>query len=369
MKATCLLMFLTMLALSACGTPPSDTASLHELPVDTLSVVFSIGEELGDSTRTFGIIQDALILQNGNIVVLDRQVACLKVFSPSGEYIRQVGRRGGGPGELSMPWELLAMPDGRLLVLEMMKQGFVVFDDSLRLVEEISHWTQNPPLMSTAMSDSTFAAYKIDVDMVGEQLVMNRRIAVYRVGERDFDTVLRGDSITATMNQLMENPSMFVTELLDAYCLGGDGAGTVYFAEKSGESYKVLGWDAGGNQVFEAGLDLRPVPKTPEEIQEEKDYMNRFIQGMGGGMPFDFQPEPNRNMVAGLGVDSQGHVWVQRGTMAAPFFDIFDGQGNLLRHAVFPVEGWSWTFHISPEGMLAWEADPASGFQQLYMLE
>lgn len=369
MKRNRFLAFAIILALFGCGKPPADTSAASGLPVDTLSVVFSVGVEMGDSASTFGLIQDAIVLPDGVILVLDRQVACIKVFDPSGIYLRQVTRRGSGPGELSMPWEFLPLPDGRLLVLEMMKQGFVVFDDSLRFVEEISHWAQNPPLMSTALSDSTYAAYKIDADMVGEQMVMNRRIAVYRVGERDFDMVLRGDSITATMNELLENPSMFVTELLDAYCLEGDGAGTVYFAEKSGESYQVLGWDASGNEVFRTGLALAPVPKTPEEIQEESDYMNRFFQSMGGGMPFNFEPEPYRNMVVGLGVDAEGNIWVQRGTTDTPFFDIFHRDGNHLRHAVFPEEGWSWTFNISPYGILAWEADPASGFQQLYLLE
>jgi hypothetical protein len=62
-------------------------------------------------------------------------------------------------------------------------------------------------------------------------------------------------------------------------------------------------------------------------------------------------------------------VWVQRGTTDTPFFDIFQQNGELAGHAVFPEDGWSWTFTISPQGILAWEADPDEGYQRLFVLE
>jgi hypothetical protein len=56
--------------------------------------------------------------------------------------------------------------------------------------------------------------------------------------------------------------------------------------------------------------------------------------------------------------------------MDMPFFDIFDpATGELLRHVVFPVEGWSWVTDVSENGILAWEEDPELGYQQLYKLE
>ncbi len=365
------LVLLAALFLAACGDGPAEDIGAGDLPVDTLSVALSIGAEIGDSTTTFGVIQDAMILPGGRdeILVLDRQGACIKVFDGSGGYVRQVSRRGSGPGEMGMPWEFFAMPDGRLMILEMLKQGFLFLDDSLNLVEEISHWPQNPPMLSTALSDSTFASYKIDAGMVDDILVMNRRIVIYTVGAEDYDTILWEDSITASPSDLMDNPSMFVTELLDAFCMGGDGTGTVFFAEKSGEDYLILGWNALGGEIFRTGLDIPSVAKTPEEIEEEKAYMDNFFRNIGGSMPFSFEPEPYRNKVVALGVGPDGRLWVQRGTTDTPFFDIFQQNGELAGHAVFPEDGWSWTFTISPQGILAWEADPDEGYQRLFVLE
>ncbi len=360
------------LLLVACGEGPAGNGGDNTgLPVDTLSVALSIGAEIGDSTATFGVIQDAVIPPGDRreILVLDMQGACIKVYDENGGYIRQVSRRGDGPGEMRMPWECFAMPDGRLMVLDLLKHGFLVMDDSLNFVEEFSHWPQNPPMLSTALSDSTFASYKIDADMPGNMLVMNRRIVIYTVGAKEYDTVLWEDSITASLDDLIENSSMLVTELLDAFCLCSDGVGSVFFAEKSGEEYLVLGWNAEGEEIFRSGLDISPVAKTPEEIEEEKIYMDNYFRSFGGNTSFSFEPEPYRNKVVALGIGPDGRLWVQRGTSETPFFDIFDLNGEPAGHALFPEKGWTWTFSISPQGILAWEADPEEGYQRLCVLE
>lgn len=74
-------------------------------------------------------------------------------------------------------------------------------------------------------------------------------------------------------------------------------------------------------------------------------------------------------MITGLGVDALERLWVQRGTESAPVFDIFDMNGEHLLSAKFPREGHSWKFHIDNHGILAWEEDPESGIQKIYLLE
>lgn len=74
-------------------------------------------------------------------------------------------------------------------------------------------------------------------------------------------------------------------------------------------------------------------------------------------------------MVIGVDIGPDGNLWVRRGITDIPFFDIFDTEGNLLHHTVFPRKGWSWRTSVSPEGILAWEEDPEEGYQVLYLLE
>jgi hypothetical protein len=106
-------------------------------------------------------------------------------------------------------------------------------------------------------------------------------------------------------------------------------------------------------------------------MDEEKAYMEHWISRMGGmgGMPVEWDPEPFRWMITGLGVDAQERLWVQRGTELMPVFDVFDMTGEHLFSARFPMEGSCWKFHIESRGMLAWEEDPESGVQKIYIVE
>ena len=52
---------------------------------------------------------------------------------------------GDSSGELARPKGLTVMPDGRLVIAESSKCGYVVFDGSLEFVEEIGLWANNSP--------------------------------------------------------------------------------------------------------------------------------------------------------------------------------------------------------------------------------
>jgi hypothetical protein len=60
-----------------------------------------IGSAEGDSLTQFAMIAGIDVDEAGNIYVLDQQVRRVKVFSPDGTFLRQMGGSGSGPGELS----------------------------------------------------------------------------------------------------------------------------------------------------------------------------------------------------------------------------------------------------------------------------
>jgi hypothetical protein len=371
MRATVALIAAFILVTACGGGEPEPAADdAITLPVDTLAPVLEIGEEIGDSTTTFGAITAATIDHRGRIIVVDQVAACLKVYDSDGSYIRQVSRRGDGPGEFVMPWDLFTMPDGRLVVVAPGKQGFVVFDDSLEYIEEIALWTQNPPFNPVALSDSSFVGYKIGQDMRDQTIVMRRTVAIYGWGEEEWDTVLWQDSMEATMSEIMEDPSVFIIDLIDPMSIGGGPDTGIFFSLKDPQGYSVTGWDTTGTEILSIQRDLTPVEKTPEELEEESLFVTSYIQRMsgGGGMPFEFNPDPYKDMVVGVDIGPDGNLWVRRGTRNQPFFDIYDLQGSLLRHAVFPDDGWSWRTEITPRGIIAWEDDPLEGYQKLYLL-
>jgi hypothetical protein len=58
-----------------------------------------IGTRDGDGPDSFGEIRAFALFSNGVMTVFDKSVPALRLFSPTGQYLRTLGRRGAGPGE------------------------------------------------------------------------------------------------------------------------------------------------------------------------------------------------------------------------------------------------------------------------------
>jgi hypothetical protein len=77
----------------------------------------SIGEVDGPSELVFGRIVALAVAEDGRILATDGQIPTVRVFAPDGTYLRSLGRRGKGPGELENPDAGLAiLNDARVVV-------------------------------------------------------------------------------------------------------------------------------------------------------------------------------------------------------------------------------------------------------------
>ncbi|MCD4702327.1 MAG: 6-bladed beta-propeller, partial [Candidatus Aegiribacteria sp.] len=365
----CIILLITLI--TGCGRDQELPDDQITLPVDTLQVTLEIGEEIGDSTNIFGSIIAAGIDEQGRIIVLDEIEACLKVFDMQGNYIQQVSRRGAGPGELMYPKGFFIMPDGRIGINSSDKSGYIIFDDSLKFVEEISLWQDNSPYHVTPISNSRLVTCRFEENIWNETNFLRHTIAIYGWREEEWDTFLWKDSIEITENDFIKNPSAIINYIMfDRISTCSNEDGNIYFAPKDSYEYRITGWDSTGTEILTITRDMTAVMKTPEEITDEIFYATSYLQRSSGRpLPFEFHPAPYRNMIIDVGIGPSGNLWVRRGTRNEPFFDIYDLDGNLLHHAVFPDDGLSWETEVTSHGILAWEADPLEGYQKLYLIE
>lgn len=70
-------------------------------PILAAEHFLAIGEEGGAPEYSFGEVAGLELMPNRTIAVLDGQAAEVRTFAPDGSFIRKIGRRGEGPGELS----------------------------------------------------------------------------------------------------------------------------------------------------------------------------------------------------------------------------------------------------------------------------
>src|SRR5687767_8214378 len=85
-----------------------------------------IGEVEGAQEYTFGRISGVAAGTDGSIFVLDQSVPVVRQYTAAGRHVRDFGKRGQGPGELSRP-EVIAVSNDRLIVRDMGNKRFVVY--------------------------------------------------------------------------------------------------------------------------------------------------------------------------------------------------------------------------------------------------
>jgi hypothetical protein len=83
------------------------------------------GEEEG---FLLGRIRRAITDEEGQVYLLDQQLAQVHVFSPDGVYLHSLSREGEGPGESRNPMDLLFTPDGGIGLVQAFPARVVVVD-------------------------------------------------------------------------------------------------------------------------------------------------------------------------------------------------------------------------------------------------
>lgn len=128
-------LLLSFLILAGCSSEPgpSEADVVRTSAGDTLVVrtvrgstwpaqavwrsTLSIGELEGPPETSFGRVASIAVQKDGRLLVVDRQVPVIRIFSEDGAYVESWSRRGEGPGELEGPDAGMAvLPDGRVVV-------------------------------------------------------------------------------------------------------------------------------------------------------------------------------------------------------------------------------------------------------------
>ena len=370
MKKLRITLALAIAVITGCGGGETEPISEHVQEIEervSIVITDSIGVELGDSNYVFASIDALAHGPDGNIYVLDRGACCVKVYSPVGEFIRRISREGNGPGEITMAFSMAVLGDGRVSICAPMQGGIHNFLPDGEWEGLSAEFTNNPPMNMVGADSNAYISLKLTVDVVDGELISefligryeedNEPSVIYYETEFQFDPT----DLTGLLNQTLFSHEYFA-----------DRSGNVYLSQYSTEDYIVNVFDRDGNQILHIEKDVPRVEKSPEEIQEEKAWMEAWLRNIGAqGVVIEYNPEPYRWTISDIGCDSQGRIWVRRGTELSPVFDVYDAQGNSL--FVAEVEGIGddaqfWNFVIDEYDIMAYSTNP-DYFSTIWLME
>ncbi|HKS04679.1 MAG TPA: 6-bladed beta-propeller [Gemmatimonadaceae bacterium] len=156
-------------SLSFALTAPQDTvvrnAGAPKYPgVATLVQEVSIGALDGPDEYVFGEVADIAVGEDGAIYVLDRTVNAIRMYDANGKYLRTIGRRGQGPGEMMAASGITTLGDGRLLLWETNLWRVNVYSATGAV---LTHWS-----LATTGGGNAMMSRAITSDTVGDVYVM-----------------------------------------------------------------------------------------------------------------------------------------------------------------------------------------------------
>lgn len=181
--------------------------------------VFSVGAMEGQSWEMLNNAEVAAFDRSDNLFVLDRGNARILVFDRAGRFVRQLGRKGGGPGELEVPLGLAVLSDGSAAVLDVAHQNVTLFgaDGAFR---------------RTMPWDAAWG-------MAGRQFIGDPRggvLAMLRPG--------------MAPEQLRAGGQPRRAQALNRIALAGDGSATKLFEIPDATRIQTSGSDAGGQRTM-----------------------------------------------------------------------------------------------------------------------
>jgi hypothetical protein len=298
----------------------------------------------GDEDPVLGPICDAVADPAGNVYLLDMQQQVLMKFSPDGQYLGPVARRGEGPGEIEGVYTVRLLDDDRLGLVKGFPAEVVVV--GLDGTPRSSLRPQAPSFGDGTALPSLFSIAGRDGHLVVAGRVMRFDGPAHHY--TDYVAALSADGAVrycyGSHQGGTDNPQeITVDELGDwsncrFWALGRGGE--VYLAPDR-DRWRIEVRDQDGNLLRTISRPVVPHRRTPEEKEAAK---NIYSFSSNGELPtISFRMADTDAVIDGLRFNGRElHVYGPTRGTAAPgtkTFDVLDAEGRFLETRTVRLPG------------------------------
>jgi 6-bladed beta-propeller len=354
--------------------------------------VFAVGRAEGAEHEMFGIVESVAFDAADNLYVLDRQNPRVLVYDRTGRFVRQIGRRGQGPGELMVPVQLVVAADGTIIVQDLGRPAYSLFRPDGTFIRNVAMegWMpmlsaelawhprggvvgtfREAPAERMRMGSTTRSAPA--VPLMFQPLAGGSPVRLYNVPqqwtmEQSAQPSPRGEG--QSVNVRISGPPVFSPPVL----FGVLGSGQMALSFTSGYTVRIL--DANGQTVRYLQRPVRPRLVTQADRERAREERREEIasgrggimitRGGGGNAPppvnmRQMQERELENMrfadtipaLRGLRVAPSGKLWIERtGPLVAESgpIDLVTPEGQYLG----TITGTSLPDAISRTGLAAY---------------
>lgn len=291
----------------------------------------------------FGLIEDALVDEDGTTYLLDTVLSTVHVVSPDGVVEREISGEGDGPGEFRFAREMVFLPGGAVGIMEMMpgkivsvdRQGvprpsFAFGDGGEGMMSNMSHIESNTRHVLIGSVVSNFGEGGATSDY---------KLAAYDGDGREI-AVIRSNHIEQHGGDISLDFGGGENDFTSRFVLTPDDR-VVLFPEAGG--YQLDVYDVRGEPRQRIRRKYESIRRSKQELDDARKQAEAMQRRFNGSVEMEIE-EWSRD-IHEVVARPNGDLWVlssegdrDRPDQAVGWFDVFDHDGRYSHRVAFSAD-------------------------------
>lgn len=391
-RAATLLPATLCILLLACDDGPAGDTGTDILLTPTTEDLYSVGQYSGEDWENFTRVDKVAFDASGNLHVFDPEAMRIVVVDREGNFLREIGREGEGPGELGYPWGFEILRDGRIVIYDF-PRTWQLYDPEGAFVEEVTFdmFAGAPGSLLMARPDGRLVSLggvqMVRPDQEEEEDPHLRDIDLFTIGGAGREVLYRAwnleptelDEELTTENERGQTEMSFEMTRMRAFepglHLGMLSDGRLAVVDSMAYRVKLIGLDGSVVGALERPISPETVTGAVREAERERrrEALSETATVTMESAAFVDEDLAERiranqlaqvdNMVftevipaiAGMAVDAGDLIWVERtgpgGDGPGPI-DILTADGEYI--GTLPADGPRIPDAFGPDGLMAY---------------
>ena len=284
----------------------------------------------------FGLIEDAVVDEEGNAYLLDTVLSSVLVVDEHGEVLRTVSGEGDGPGEFRFARELVFLPDGALGIMEMMpgkivsvtrdgtpRSSFALTDtDGGGMMNHLQHLAVDGDIVVIGRVSTNFGEGQATIHRL---LTVHGPDGVQQAVVREHKETQSGGSIDLGGGG--------EDEFTENFTLGSGGRIVLYPNPREYE-LRIHGTDGAQQQIIRR--QYTSIRRPDAELEAARKQAERMSEQFGGDV--EIEVEEMADDISGVIARPDGELWVANSQgsrdsseQTIGWFDVYDTEGRYVR--------------------------------------
>lgn len=321
------------------GDQPDDVVTIN------LDEMWRIGGE-DDEDNLLGVVNQALVDDEGNTYLLDIQLVEVQVFDPDGIYLRSLGQRGDGPGEVRNAFGMVFLPEGNLGLIQGFPGRIVKVDLAGLPAGELRPGGDDPSaggffaLRSSATAGGALVLGGMKLTRGDNVRTANHFISTYGPNGAEIQRFVEKTTVRDFgRREISEKDEYFPQQ--GGWTLGPDGR--VYVAAARNE-YRIEVYGPDGDHEKTITRQYESVKRSAAEVEIAREMIMPARRRNRSSV--NIVVESTERDILSMRVAQDGRIWVlpSRGTRDQAegihsTWDVFDATGSFVQQASFACEG------------------------------